>query len=345
METEIVKINAQEFGLTDETAKNIQQQFKPMLDKMVELENEFNKIVALDVSDPKTSKLAKDLRLKYVKVRTGTAEIHKQQKAFYLNGGRFVDGWKNAQLFASQGKEEALEKIEKHFENLEKERLQKLQAERIELIRPYVEDVSQLELSSMAGDVFDAYLSAKRQAYQDRIEAEKKAELERIAKEKAEEEERQRIRIENERLKAENEAKEKQLAEERAKAEAERKAIEEKARLEREEAEKKAAEERAKQDELLRLEKEKQAKLEAELKAKKEAEAKAEAERLAEIEKQRKEAEILAKEPIKKQLLAWIDTFALPTPESHLLNNDIALRIAKEFDAFKKLSKEVTEKM
>ena len=113
---EIVKINPVDYNLTDDTAKNIQQQFEPMLKKMVELENEFNEVVNLAIGESETTKKAKELRLKYVKVRTGTAEIHKNQKAFYLNGGRFIDGWKNAQLFASQGKESKLEEIEKYHE-------------------------------------------------------------------------------------------------------------------------------------------------------------------------------------------------------------------------------------
>ena len=144
MENAIVKINPTEYGLTDETAARIEAQFTPMLAKMTELESEYNAILGLNIEAPNTAKLAKDLRLKYVKVRTGTAEIHKVQKAFFLNGGRFVDGWKNAQLFASQGKEEALERIEKHAENLERERLEKLQQLRVALLAEYVENASEL---------------------------------------------------------------------------------------------------------------------------------------------------------------------------------------------------------
>ena len=114
-----------------------------------------------------------------------------------------------------------------------------------------------------------------------RIEAERKIEEERIAKEKADAEERERLRLENEKLRAEAVEKEKRLVEERkaqeeiirkqkeeaerlaaeerkkqqaildaerAKAEAERKAIEEKNRLEREDRERKLAEERKKEE-------------------------------------------------------------------------------------------------
>ena len=99
--TSLVKIDASEFGIEESKAKQIQEQFQPMLDKMVNLEKQANEVFKLPIET--ASVKAKEVRLQYVKVRTGTAEIHKEQKAFYLQAGRFVDGWKNAQLFASQG--------------------------------------------------------------------------------------------------------------------------------------------------------------------------------------------------------------------------------------------------
>jgi len=149
----------------------------------------------------------------------------------------------------------------------------------------------------------------KREAM--RIEIEARIEAERIAKEKADAEERERMRLENERLKqeaielekqalaervkakeerrkqeallseerakadAERKAQEKKLAEQQAKAEYEKKAAEEKARLEREKQEKTLANERARDKRLKELAEEKaEAKLDAERKEK---------ERLAEI--------------------------------------------------------------
>lgn len=345
MSTEIVKIDPKEFGLEETKAADIAAQFQPMLDKMVELEKEYNDVIALPIEEPLTAKKAKELRLKYVKVRTGTAEIHKAQKAFYLAGGRYVDGWKNAQIFASQGIEDKLESIEKYQESLEKERIAKLQAERIELIAPFVVDTPGLALGTMPQDVFDAYYAAKKQAHLDFIEAERKAEEERIAKEKAEAEDRERIRIENERLKAEAEQMEVELKAEREKVEAERKAAEEKAAKE-------LAQERARAEaERLRIEKENQAridaerkereKVEAELKAKKDAEQKAEAQRLAEEDRQRKEAEKMAKAPIKKQMKAWVSFIQLPEAPT----SDVTAEIIQKFESFKKWAETLIDKM
>ncbi len=248
MENAIVKINPVEYGLTVETAARIEAQFLPMLEKMTELENEYNAILGLNIEEPKTAKAAKELRLKYVKIRTATADIHKAQKDYFLKGGRFVDGWKNAQLFASQGKEEALERIEKYAENLERERLEKLQLLRASLLADYVENANELMLSSMPDDVFEAYLTTKKQQFEDRKAAELKAEQDRIKREKAEAEAREAQRLENEKLKADAIEKQKEID-----------------RIEKELSDKKAAEAKAEAD---RIAAEKAAKLEAEKLAK-----------------------------------------------------------------------------
>ena len=75
-----MKINAQDYGTQEIKAKEIASQFKPMLDKMEALEDEFNEVVSLPIDEPTTTEKAKELRLKYVKVRTGTAKIHSEQK-------------------------------------------------------------------------------------------------------------------------------------------------------------------------------------------------------------------------------------------------------------------------
>lgn len=202
---EIVKINPIDYNLTDDTAKNIQQQFEPMLKKMVELENEFNEVVNLAIGESETTKKAKELRLKYVKVRTGTAEIHKNQKAFYLNGGRFIDGWKNAQLFASQGKESKLEEIEKYHENIEKQRVALLEQERMSLISPYITTtgIAGVNLGLMLDDVWNAFFEAKKRSHEEQQEIERLEAVKREDESKAKELELQAQIKENERLRNE----------------------------------------------------------------------------------------------------------------------------------------------
>jgi len=265
---EIVKINASDYGLDSTKAQEIEAMFLPMLNKMKKLEKDYNEIIKLPIN-PETCQKAKELRLQYVRIRTGTAEIHKELKAFYLNGGRFVDGWKNAQLFASQEIEETLKKIENHFEILEAERKAKIKAERIAMIQPYVEDVNTFMLGEMTENAFKILFAGAKSQYEARIAAEKKAEEERQAAIKAEQERQEKIRLENIRLQKEAKAKEKQYAAEREKVRLEQERIEKERAIERERFEKEKAELLAKETARLKvIEDEKRAKAQTERKAK-----------------------------------------------------------------------------
>jgi len=180
--SELVKINAKDYGLEESKAKEISDLFQPMLDKMVELENEFNDIAARKISKEVCGE-ARALRLKYVRVRTGTAEIHRKLKQFYLQGGRFVDGWKNAQLMASEGIEGKLSSIERHYEILEEKRINDLQNKRVAELEKYGADFIPVNLGAMEPEVWDNYISGVELTHQAKIQAEKDAEEERKQRE------------------------------------------------------------------------------------------------------------------------------------------------------------------
>ena len=208
----------------------------------------------------------------------------------------------------------------KRFEAEQKElRTQK----RINEVVKYAPQMNRSEFDLMSDASFDAFLSGIKSAYKAKIEAEAKAEVERIAKEKAEAREQQRI--ENEKLKAEAEAREKEMAAERAAA-AEK--------LASETAKAKAENDRikAEAEAELKAQREATAKIEAELKAKREAEAKAAAEAKVAEAKAAAEAKKLAAAPIKKQLLAWVDSFLIP--ETNIESEKVAM-IKSKFEAFK----------
>ncbi len=210
----------------------------------------------------------------------------------------------------------------KRFEAEQKElRTQK----RINEVVKYAPQMNRSEFDLMSDASFDAFLSGIKSAYKAKIEAEAKAEVERIAKEKAEAEAREQQRIENEKLKAEAEAREKEMAAERAAA-AEK--------LASETAKAKAENDRikAEAEAELKAQREATAKIEAELKAKREAEAKAAAEAKVAEAKAAAEAKKLAAAPIKKQLLAWVDSFLIP--ETNIESEKVAM-IKSKFEAFK----------
>jgi uncharacterized protein YsxB (DUF464 family) len=66
---ELITINPEKFGLDKTEAQQVRSVFIPMLDRMEELENEYNEIIKLEPTKENCSK-AKELRLKFVKTRT-----------------------------------------------------------------------------------------------------------------------------------------------------------------------------------------------------------------------------------------------------------------------------------
>jgi hypothetical protein len=218
---EIVVVKASEFGLEEIKVLAIAEKFRAAVDRMAEYEAEFQEVITLDISDPKTAVKASALRKKYAKVRTATGHLHKQEKADSLALGRYIDKWKNEQEKVSERIESKLEAIEKHAENLEKERIANLQKERETELAPFeVENVTALRLGEMPANVWANFFNGTKQAFIEKKEAALRLENERIAREQEEIKERERVGLENERLKAEAEAREAEIKAEREKFEA-----------------------------------------------------------------------------------------------------------------------------
>jgi len=325
-ELKMVEVSASEYGIEEVKAQQIKAVFTPMLDKMAELEVEYNEVIKLEVSK-ESCKVAGELRKKYVKVRTSTAKLHKVQKAFYLAGGRFIDGLKNAQKFACEGIEENLSNFEKHYDKIEAEKLLVIKEERETLLRNHGAEVIPTNLDTLDDAMWETYLTgvkaaetARKEVEAVRIKAEEDAKIERErvekeAAEKRQKEEAERLKreaetkAENEKLKRDAEIAEKK----RIKDEADRKAEEEKAAKarqkiederiakeakERKEAEEKEADrleaERVKEEDRLKKERAESDRVEAEkARAHRIADAKIKAEREA---KEKLEAELKAKE-------------------------------------------------
>lgn len=307
-EAALIQVNPTQFGIPEKRAAEVQAMYQPMLEKMAELENEYNALTAEIKGDPtpEQSAAAKALRLQYQKTRTATAAVHKELKAFYLAGGRFVDGWKNAQAAAAGKIEERLREIETHAERIEAARLAQLESDRVEQIKQFTDDIPP-GLAQMTDQTFKFILAGAQKAHAEKLEAERKAEeerqrqeAERIEREKAEAAERERIRIENERLKAEAEERERIAAEERRKREAEE--------LARRKAE--ALAEKKRQEERERVEREHREKLEAERQ-----------------ERERIAAELAAKEKAEREAKEKAEREAAERAEAELKKGDAELAL------------------
>jgi len=200
----LVMVDANEYGLAATEALQVEAVFMPMIAKMAALEIEFNILKAKPITKD-TCKEAGKLRNRYVKIRTGTSEIHKKAKKYYLAGGRFIDGWKNAQAFTSQGKEEALLEIENHFEKLEAERIAATDAERRTQLAPYTNAIPG-GIAYLEEEEFNNYLLGAKLTHENKIREEQEAAT--LREQIAEQEAAAQLLVEqeNEKLKAESAA-------------------------------------------------------------------------------------------------------------------------------------------
>jgi len=166
-------------------AEQIKSYFEPMVEMLSLFEEEYNKLMSIPLEEITKDLIQeyKNLRLKVLKIRTKTGEIKDNAKKYIRLEDRAIQGAHNIIVWAVQEKEDNLKERENIFETLEKQRLEKLQNERVALLSPYVENATERDLCSMDDEIWGIYLSSKKQEYEDRIKAEQIAEANRIAAE------------------------------------------------------------------------------------------------------------------------------------------------------------------
>lgn len=276
---ELVKFDAPELnGLEKSKADQIRSTFEPMAEMLADFEESFNSVISESKNGitKEITKKAKQLRIDIGKVRIQTEKIRKEQKEEYLRAGKAIDGVSNILKWAVTDKENKLKEIENYFEIQEQKKLDALQNERVAMLSEYVEDAHERNLSGMEEDVWNAYFLSKKKEYEDRLEAERKAEEERIERERLQKlhterkdsilhlwqfvenrdqnfsefddegwkeflgvlsQKKEEFDKEQERIKAENERLQREQEKARQKIEAERKAAKEKLKKEREDRE------------------------------------------------------------------------------------------------------------
>lgn len=322
-----VKLNPKEYGLDEQKVQSIEQAFLPKIQEREVLVSVFTDIISSELT-PELCRRAKETRLKLVKVRTGIADIHKTQKAFYLAAGRFVDAWKNKETEPVEQMEDRLFEIENYYVNLEKERIAKLDAERkLECLEYTQEPVA--NLGTMDDFVYASYLKGLKDAFEAKVEAERKAKEEQAKLEEIKRlhEERKNMAIPYYQFWSEHEKMLNFGEQSQSDFDAfmsRNKSSKEKFDLEQ----KRIKEELAKAN---KAKEEAEAKAEAERKAKEEAERKAKAEEKARIEAERKAASA----PDKEKLLSLIARFEsveipeLATEEASAIAANIKVLVGK----------------
>lgn len=214
-------------------------------------------ITVTDVKDKAGMALANTTRLALWRISIAVEKRRKELKEVSLRRGQKIDA---CAAEISVPLDALIKRLKEQEAFAEREALRiedETRKTRAAELSPFLTTGLSVDLGKISEDEYSAILAGMKAAHEAKIEAAKKAKEELFAKEKAEAEEREHIRLENVRLKQEAEEKEAAMAVERARVAEERRQEQAEAERKAEEARKKAEAEKA------RLKKEADAKLKA----------------------------------------------------------------------------------
>jgi len=356
-----------ESGLVLTEATEIKGAYLPFLSQLQEVAEQAGKINADNPTDI-DEKIARELRLKVVKIRTGSEKMKDERKKLIIVKGNLETASNNVIKNSCLLAEAALEEVEKAREKKEAARKEALRIDRLDMLKPYCDNPEFYPLGEMDESGFNDLLNgmklqaeAKAKAEQDRLEAlrleeerkQKQIAIDKLTQERRivllgymyaylgegvlgemSEEEFEAVKTiavkDYEAIKKE----EQRIKEENEALRKQKEADDAKAKQLAKEANDKLLIEKEKSD---RLAKELKAKQDKEEQDKKDAEA-AEKKRIADEKK-------LAKAPDKDKLNRWVDSFDIADIPTGLSNESgtKGLEISNKFDAFKKWAKEQIE--
>lgn len=208
-------------GLDKVKADYVMEQFDGFQAIAAEWEAKAKEIVVTDASQTEMMAKAREGRLFIKRKRIDLEKTRKELKERSLKEGQAIDGVAKVLRGLLSPIEDHLDKQERFIEIREAERKKKLFNERIAILEPLGVNTTLYNLGEMPEDVFNRLVKSTKEDIQLKKDEEKRLKEERKAQEKALAVERERIRKENEKLKAEALKKEKELAEERSRREKE----------------------------------------------------------------------------------------------------------------------------
>lgn len=179
--TELVPLiqDYEKYDLEEGMAKQLASGLPVIVKQREALFAKADEILAMDINDPKSAKLASEARKAIKENRTkGIERWRKTTGEVYLRAKQFIDAIGNKESLVNTTYEEQLEKIEKHAEIEAAKKLKQLEEERAALVAPYVDGVTVPNLGILADDFFETYLSGLKAKYQEKVELEIKAKKE-----------------------------------------------------------------------------------------------------------------------------------------------------------------------
>jgi len=155
------------------SAESIKAVFDPMTEMLDRLEPEFQKVVGMEQS-PEAADEASALLKQIVKVRTTADKKRKEQKDYFLQAGRAIDGAYNILKSKLTPKEEKLKDIKLFEERAEEVRIAELKESREAELEKYDFDGTTMALGTMQDEVWTQLLAGTKSNYENVLLAEQK---------------------------------------------------------------------------------------------------------------------------------------------------------------------------
>ena len=193
---EAIAEEATQYGIDASKAKNLVGNLPQITAERDALSKQYDEIIRMDIEDPKTAKLAKELRSKIRDNRTKGIQVwHKTTKDYFLKGGQFVDAIKAKEVVVNERMEEALEKIEKHAQiKLEREK-QELREKRTTELTEYKEFVPfGIDLGAISDSEDMKVFNGAKLQYEFDLKQKQEAEEARIREQQKEQEKEARVK-------------------------------------------------------------------------------------------------------------------------------------------------------
>lgn len=315
MEKNELVVVVEESGLEITQSEHILNNFTEFFKRAKQWEVEARSLTVSDVSEVEKMTKAREVRLSLRDIRLEAEKTRKSLKEKALREGKAIDGVANVIKALIEPLEEHLEAQEKFAENIKKQEEDRKQRERIDLVSSLGGDPYMYNVKDMSDEIFAKLADNLKKQKEDREEEARLAEEKRLKEIEDKKIEDERIRKENEDLKKQKEEDDKK----RKIEEEERKKKEEKEKKEKKELEDKL---KAKEDEEKRLAMEEKKKKNAE----------------EELERQKKLA------PEKDKLFAWSEQIkSIEVPDGL---SKAGLQIVKEAEeALLKISQDIKLKI
>lgn len=184
-------VNPLDFNLEVEKAMIIESAFLPKRQELASLQVIYSDLVGVEIT-PELVSQAKEFLKVAKRVRTSTEKIHKAEKSYYWNAGKFVDSLKNKITTSVEEMEKGAEEVAFYFEKQEEKRRIALRDERGAELSKFTDNYP-AGLDTMNEETYQMTLAGakalKEQREKEAKEAAERAEAER----KKQEEERKQL--------------------------------------------------------------------------------------------------------------------------------------------------------